>query len=376
MLMLWCYNSALIFFAIVGVTVVAAANPLFQTQHRHFNGSCTPAIVTVTNRGGLKRCADTIERFRNKGGFRGDIVVMHNEEDISAHEIIDELSKYRVQTKSFPKNEDLYHVPEFLTGHGPKERGINQQKAWIYFMKFNIFDPFFTNWCRVFYMDAGVKIHANLDPFFDDLLPEYSIYMGSDAYPHANLTHLKVLRSQFDAPGEKEAEVYKQAYRELTDTFKMDVDYPQSTIMYFDTRIIRDDPTIPRQLFDLQKRYPMGRTLDQAYIALYFTNVRQLWHRFPFLLRGRIPWDYCGNRRFPGGKSVFTMITKIDCPRDLFCLGDDPSTYLWGGFKGFGITFQFSNPLVLVSQLMLFLVGVSSLMLIFYFRRIKSAKFV
>ena len=51
----------------------------------------------------------------------------------------------------------------------------------------------------------------------------------------------------------------------------MNIDYFQTTIMLYDTKIITDDTY--NNLLNLLIEYPISITNDQGIIALYFTNI-------------------------------------------------------------------------------------------------------
>jgi len=272
--------------------VVAAA----ALKHREGNGSanagarrtdkCNPpkdgeppkddmVLVVMCNKSQAERVAWTVRRVRNKGKYTGDVVVMHSEDDLPEADAAPFFSGLEVQFKSFPRNVDKYKVPEDLPGHGPVgPRGHNQDTAWVYFMKFNVFDPYFAeHWCRVLYMDGGIHAFGDLTQYLESVYPTEKLYAHSDAYPASTWK----LSGQFaDLPS------HPKAKEELTTKYDMEVDYPQSTLLYFNTQtVIASDPGVKDKLFEMQRNYPVGTSLDQPYIALYYTNVNPIWEELP-----------------------------------------------------------------------------------------------
>jgi hypothetical protein len=89
----------------------------------------------------------------------------------------------------------------------------------------------------------------------------------SDAYP----TYEWKLQIQFDN------KVFANEYDELIKTYDLNVDYFQSTMFMFDTKIINDDTY--DKLVELSNKYPNSKTNDQGIMNLYFLCIRNIWEQ-------------------------------------------------------------------------------------------------
>jgi hypothetical protein len=86
----------------------------------------------------------------------------------------------------------------------------------------------------------------------------------SDAYP----SYQWKLDHQFD----KTIEPY---FTKLKNTYNLNIDYPQTTTMLYDTSIIEEYTF--EELYRLMLEYPISIMNDQGIIALYFTSVKPVW---------------------------------------------------------------------------------------------------
>ena len=93
----------------------------------------------------------------------------------------------------------------------------------------------------------------------------------------------------------------------------MKVDYPQSTLLYFNTQtVIANNPGVKGKLCKLQQQYPIKKTLDQPYFALYYTIIRPIWEEFPKIKYGEnLFYDYCHKR--PGFQPPPILLSKHPC---------------------------------------------------------------
>ena len=90
---------------------------------------------------------------------------------------------------------------------------------------------------------------------------ENTLLAHSDAYP----TYEWKLHNQFD----KTSIDY---FTKLDATYNLNIDYFQTTIMLYDTKIIEENTY--NELLNLLLEYPISITNDQGLIALYFTNIK------------------------------------------------------------------------------------------------------
>ena len=266
-------------------------------------------LVVMCNQQQVKRIADTVHGIRINGTYTGDIVVMYAKDDLlpQHHSFFEGLN---VQYKEFPKNIDKYNIPADLPGHGPMGRGFNQTTAWIYFFKFHVFDPYFAkHWCRVLYIDGGIRVNSDISHYLKTVYPTDKLLAHSDSYP----MYRWKLHVQFADFKQIPSLPYKK-FELMEEYDNLEVDYPQSTVLYFNTKtVITHDPGLKEKLYDLQRKWLVGTTMEQSYIALYFTKIRPIWEEFPYVEEiGKRFYDYCHVRPWQGIKRP-VLLSKHAC---------------------------------------------------------------
>jgi hypothetical protein len=132
--------------------------------------------------------------------------------------------------------------------------------------KLHLFNTFFKHWDTIFYIDCGATIFSDIKPILDTRQPGRFL-AHSDAYP----TYVNKLHCQFtkDLP----------YFDILNSTYDISGDYPQSTIMLYDTSIITESTF--DDLYNLTVQFPNSQTNDQGIIALYFSSIRKIWTQIP-----------------------------------------------------------------------------------------------
>ena len=128
--------------------------------------------------------------------------------------------------------------------------------------KLHLFNVFFKNWDYIFYLDCGITIFSDISPILNEIT-ENTLLAHSDAYP----TYEWKLHNQFDKNN-------TDYFTKLNNSFNLNIDYFQTTIMLYDTSIIEN--TTYTNLLNLLFEYPISITNDQGIIALYFTNIKPL----------------------------------------------------------------------------------------------------
>ena len=107
-----------------------------------------------------------------------------------------------------------------------------------------------------------MNIFSDISPILNEVT-ENTLLAHSDAYP----TYEWKLHTQFDKNN-------TEFFTKLDKTYKLNIDYFQTTIMLYDTKIIQDDTY--DNLLKLSMEYPISRTNEQGIMALYFTNIQSL----------------------------------------------------------------------------------------------------
>jgi hypothetical protein len=146
------------------------------------------------------------------------------------------------------------------------QKKMNRASYWFQkkfqFHKLHLFNTFFKQWNYIFYLDCGITIFSDISPIINEC-SENTLLAHSDAYP----TYEWKLHNQFDKTN-------IEYFTKLNNKYNLNIDYFQTTIMLYDTKIIQNDTY--DNILNLLIEYPICITNDQAIIALYFTNIQPL----------------------------------------------------------------------------------------------------
>ena len=138
-------------------------------------------------------------------------------------------------------------------------RNLTKKFQWH---KLHLFNTFFKQWNYIFYLDCGMKIFSDISPIINTMT-ENTLLAHSDAYP----TYEWKLYTQFDKTN-------IEYFTKLENTYNLNIDYFQTTIMLYDTKIIKNDTY--NDLMNLTYEYPISITNEQGIMALYFTTIHPL----------------------------------------------------------------------------------------------------
>jgi hypothetical protein len=247
-------------------------------------------VVFTCNSAYFSKFEETCSQLINNGKYTGDICLVIGNDLIGSECLECEFIKMnKIQIKHFPDFEFPSHVMESFS---KLKREAFWNKKLFQFHKFHIFNTFFKQWSRIFYIDCGVRIFAPIAPMLDTFTPG-KILAHSDAFPYYKWN----LEVQFD-----KLEPY---YSDLKSKYDLTVDYYQTTIMYFDTDILSEN--IPQELFNLTCTYPISLTNDQGIISLYFIN-KGLFHQIALRNRDTYFYDYLSR----GSKYKYIMLKNAE----------------------------------------------------------------
>ena len=194
------------------------------------------------------------------GKYYGNICLVIGDDLVNDTRLeTDIIKKNKIVVKHFP---NIEFSNEFLNIQHKMARPEHWFKKLFQYHKLYLFDSFFKQWKYIFYLDCGIHIFSDITPIINEK-KENTILAHSDAYP----TYERNLHNQFDKTN-------TEFYTKLNNTYDLNIDYFQTTIMLYDTKIIEQDTF--DNLLNLTKQYPISITNDQAVIALYFTNIKPL----------------------------------------------------------------------------------------------------
>jgi len=200
----------------------------------------------------------TCSQLITNGNYKGDICLvvgddLHNDNMLDC----DLIKNNNIIVKHFPNIQFTY---EFLEIQYKMTRPYYWFIKMFQFHKLHLFNTFFKNWDYIFYLDCGITIFSDVSPMINEAR-ENTLLAHSDAYPKYEWK----LHDQFD----KTSIDY---FTKLDATYNLNVDYFQTTIMLYDTKIIEENTY--NELLNLLLEYPISITNDQGLIALYFTNIK------------------------------------------------------------------------------------------------------
>lgn len=211
----------------------------------------------------------------NKGKYTGDVCLIVLE-PLYSSELMDE---FRAKNPSVIVQ--CFYPILFPQSFHDSQISLNREKHWndkmFQFNKLYLFHSYFKYWDYVLYLDCGITIYREVAPLLACASPN-TLYAHSNEYPYFANT----LKCQFDSTF--------SPFSELEKTYNLEIDYPQTTIMYYDTSIIEESTLL--DLYKLAVKFPISITNDQGIVALYFTNVRPLWKQIPLGDEGQFYYDY------------------------------------------------------------------------------------
>ena len=224
------------------------------------NNNNNVCVVFVCDKNYFNKFVTTCNQLINIGKYVGNICLvvgddLHNDEMLDCEFI----KNNNILIKYFPNIPFSNEFLEINNKINTDGRNITKRFQWH---KLHLFNVFFKLWNYMFYVDCGMTIFDDISPILAEAT-EKTLLAHSDAYP----SYEWKLHVQFD----KENIEY---FSNLNNKYNLDIDYFQTGMMLYDTRIIEEDTY--DNLLHLSYEYPISRTNEQGIIALYFTNIKPL----------------------------------------------------------------------------------------------------
>ena len=232
-------------------------------------------VVFVVDRAYYPKFVDTCSQLRTAGNYKGDICLIIGD-DLNNPEFLQSnfIKQHNIIVKFYP---NLRFSQEFIENQKTLDREYKWFQKLFQYHKLNLFTTYFKKWDYIFYLDCGITIYSDISPMID-VAKKNTLLAHSDDYPK----YERKLWYQFDKN--------KKEYETLINAYKMDIDYPQTTIMLFDTNIIEDDTF--DNLLKLTNDYPISITNDQGIIALYYTCIKPVFKAIPLQNENTFFYDY------------------------------------------------------------------------------------
>ena len=220
-------------------------------------------VVFLCDKAYFNKFIYTCNQLITNGKYNGNICLvigddLHNRDLLNC----DVINNNNIIVKHFP---NIQFSNDFLDIQKKMNRPPHWFQKQFQFHKLHLFNIFFKKWNYIFYLDCGINIFSDISPIINELT-ENTLIAHSDAYP----TYEWKLHNQFDKTN-------TEYFTKLNNKYNLNIDYFQTTIMLYDTKIIKDDTY--DNLLNLLTEYPISITNDQGIIALYFTNIQPLFRQ-------------------------------------------------------------------------------------------------
>jgi hypothetical protein len=217
-------------------------------------------VVFLCNKQYFNKFIYTCNQLITNGKYNGNICLvigddLHNSDLLNC----DVINNNNIIVKHFANiqfSNDFLEINNKIITDG---RNISKKFQWH---KLHLFNIFFKQWNYIFYLDCGINIFSDISPIINTMTKN-TLLAHSDAYP----TYEWKLHNQFDKNN-------IEYFTKLNNTYNLNIDYFQTTIMLYDTAIIKNDTY--NDLLNLTYEYPISKTNEQGIIALYFTNIQPL----------------------------------------------------------------------------------------------------
>ena len=217
-------------------------------------------VVFICDKEYFNKFIYTCNQLITNGKYNGNICLVVGD-DLNNDELLnyDFIKNNNITIKYFP---NISFSNDFLiVNNNVKTDGRNLSKKFQWH-KLHLFNTFFKKWNYIFYIDCGMTIFSDISPIINEVT-ENTLLAHSDAYP----TYEWKLHNQFDKTN-------TDFFTKLDTTFNLNIDYFQTGILLYDTKIIQNDTY--DNLLKLTMEYPISKTNEQGIMALYFTNIQPL----------------------------------------------------------------------------------------------------
>lgn len=258
-------------------------------------------VVTLTDAPYYAKCVNTIHDIRQRGKWKGDLVVLCVDFDFPQ----DMIDQFQIITQRI---RHVDHEPLFkawITHPLPPKDDNRHYKKVTQWDKLQVFSAYFLKWNRVLFMDAGMRVFNPLEPLWQ--LPyEGRLIAPDDSDPHDNKNRFECQVCLNANPPVKDA-FLKEFGSEL-----LQKRYFLNCVFLFDTTLLKTMQ--PHLMREWMYRYPIMGCNEMGIMNLFFRNV---WSPLP--IRSRDGHHYL----FGWNESCW----KIATPKtNEFCLLKYPSS--------------------------------------------------
>ena len=225
-------------------------------------------VVTLTDQPYFNRCKRTILDIRSRGEWTGDLVLITVGFDAPPNF----LDYYRITPKRV-EHIDCSNVLNAYQKNPIRPTCDNREFAKLtQWDKFYVFDPFFSQWGKVIYLDAGLRVVDKIS--YLDALPCSGTLMAPDDAPvyDNNKRFGGIIET------DRNPEVVEQLFQEYGQEI-LSKRYFLNCIWMYDTALLQRINF--QELVDTMNKYPICRCNEMTVMNLVFTYKYNVWSAFP-----------------------------------------------------------------------------------------------
>jgi hypothetical protein len=252
-------------------------------------------FVLVTDQKYFNKAERTIIDLRTRGKWNGKIFVITLDFILNA----DFKNKHNINEVKFTPINKKMLLDKIGNGFSNSDkRELYKLNQWE---KIHVFDNFFTQWKRVVFLDAGLRVLDSVDNLLN-LDYKNAILAPNDCAPYFNPEKIFKQQLSFDNP---------QYIESLTREFGENIfnsQYMLNCIWIYDTNILKICDK--KQLVQAMNDYPVCKTNEMTVMNLLFHFKYKLWREFPIKAEnGKYLFEWCEtNHPFPTAWSDYCFI--------------------------------------------------------------------
>lgn len=259
-------------------------------------------VVTLTDQAYFNRAKRTIIDVRTRGKWNGDIVLI----TVGFNASQNFLDYYNVIQKRVEHINTDYIVDQYrqypLTSVGD-QRHLIKLTQWD---KFYVFDKWFTQWRKVIFLDAGLRVFNEIS-YLDNLPFENKILAPDDAPQYDTEKRFRLMLEIGTNP---------LADQRLFNDFPKDIleeRYFLNCLWVYDTNLLSICDM--SDLIDAMNKYPICRCNEMTIMNLLYTMKHRVWSPFPeFASNGLRLFGWCEYDRDYGPHNTWRNFCFIKYP--------------------------------------------------------------
>ena len=229
---------------------------------------CKTVVVTLTDKDYYPRAKRTIIDIRTRGQWTGDIVLV----TIGFHASQNFLDFYQVTEKQFEPISTTYLLEQYRKyplQTVSDNRHLNKVAQWN---KFYLFDEWFTQWRRIIFMDAGLRVFDSIQYLLE--LPFEGKLYAPDDLPKYNTQEGFGRIMELPANPPATEKLFQEYSKDIVQQR-----YFLNCIWVYDSSLLSQ--CSKKDLLDAMNEYPICRCNEMTTMNLLFTFKHKVWEPFP-----------------------------------------------------------------------------------------------